>query len=1224
MSRHAARIIKQFMAACCGKTKRHEDADDAAEEGGDKAKGMPENSIPLQRVHAILDRMSVERLPKERKRIDVKKTFVENLVDDLADEEDLDAHALRQSNVVNDAMQTTARLWSRSAQAWPEEIVDKCESTLEVTKPSKTQDPKRQQHRCKQEEAKAHQCRAYLKWNEAQISDWLVQLQREEEAPNAKQSAFLERVIERCRREALSLQSPRRKEYEDEPVRDCLLGLPGTGKSTCIKLMRRFFEECLGWEDGVQFQFLAPQNTMAALIGGATVHTWGTIPVNATDAASKVHTKGDDGDIDELFLNALGVRWLVVDEISSLALSLLGLLDAYLRRACNRHPYARHGKRHRPFGGINLVLAGDFWQLPPVRANAIFSNPFKKDCYGLEEQKILKMFWVPEDADSIQKTWVLTEPMRTKDEWLKAVLDADRYGIESWEMYCFVHGFPTRNPGTWTPGREKPACNNKRCAELAADIWPRMWQRGQGTWENWLLRRELECVECAAERKRRCCVLRENDEEDKKRFVSEPFAGAAYVHPFRHPSFHATQLRAIVFAKSKKRRLLWVTAYDKILTNNLACSKDKEELRKERWLEFHDRFTAGIPGLLPLVLDLPMRFTESINRKAREMGVFKHSRGILRGWKLPEEEESRLAALDDPEVVLVRRPLELYIEVATPTKATPTVDGKRIFTLTVQAKAWSLDKAGAVKIQRFGFPIVPDFGGTAHAYCGTTMDAALGDLLPWTLRPRLEDMLKAYIIKSRIRAAENLMIAQPYSPHLFRQGVLPGPQLLLDVLEGGKTTAQAKDAWKEYEKKKREKTSGGAPWMLAQELPCRRCTDLAKGDEVWKPVSSFSSSQDPEILKKTVLQKGQDLVCRRCTHHLQWGSITDAVIPCDGCGAIKSRCKFDEKNKQTWQTFSEDPIYCIVCLGGRPTRKDAKMVFCSGSCRKKLPAYQFVDAMLAEWEEKQTLLEAQCARCVVQRKEHAEKEAAECHGCHETKCITRFGPMAVKDWLTHTRTSNRWRCYDCQYPACVLCAARPLHAIPHNGLLDGKYYCEECRYPPCKCGKRRENPGGKQRFLSYTCEECAAKGDALGRDKSCKRCGQANDVEAFDVDARGRLYAVCRKCQHPPCEACGKKIDEIWTPRPSLCEKQSLSNYTCEACSAGCQKTCQRCMQAKGVKAFDVDAQGRLYAVCRKCQHPPCEACGKKLDEIWTPSPRAKNPKPICHRCLQTPKQRKR
>ena len=143
-----------------------------------------------------------------------------------------------------------------------------------------------------------------------------------------------------------------------------------------------------------------------------------------------------------------------------------------------------------------------------------------------------------------------------------------------------------------------------------------------------MLRREMECSECAAERERRCCVLRENNERDRKRYIADPFSGAPYVHPFNHPSYHATQLGAIVFAKSKNRRLSWVTAHDQIVTNNLTTSKDKEELREERWLEFHNRFTGGIPGLLPLVLDLLVRFTESIDKKSRQLCVFRHSRGL--------------------------------------------------------------------------------------------------------------------------------------------------------------------------------------------------------------------------------------------------------------------------------------------------------------------------------------------------------------------------------------------------------------------------------------------------------------------------------------------------------------------------------------------------------------------------------------------------------------------
>ena len=118
------------------------------------------------------------------------------------------------------------------------------------------------------------------------------------------------------------------------------------------------------------------------------------------------------------------------------------------------------------------------------------------------------------------------------------------------------------------------------------------------------------------------------------------------------------------------------------------------------------------------------------------------------------------------------------------------VNGRKFYTLLCQVKPCSLDRAGTIKLKRFGFPIVPDFGGTAHAYCGSTLPAAIGDCLSWDERPRREDMLRSYIIKSRVRQAENILIVQPYSPHLFRQGMLPGPQLLLEALLKRKTTTE--------------------------------------------------------------------------------------------------------------------------------------------------------------------------------------------------------------------------------------------------------------------------------------------------------------------------------------------------------------------------------------------------------------------------------------------------
>ena len=89
-----------------------------------------------------------------------------------------------------------------------------------------------------------------------------------------------------------------------------------------------------------------------------------------------------------------------------------------------------------------------------------------------------------------------------------------------------------------------------------------------------------------------------------------------------------------------------------------------------------------------------------------------------------------------------------------------------------------------------------------HAYCGSTLTACIGDLLPWFRKPSLQDMLKAYIIRSRVKTNTNMLIVQPYSPHLFRQGLLPGPGLLYDVLTGKVSTKEAIATWKKLEKER--------------------------------------------------------------------------------------------------------------------------------------------------------------------------------------------------------------------------------------------------------------------------------------------------------------------------------------------------------------------------------------------------------------------------------------
>ena len=156
-------------------------------------------------------------------------------------------------------------------------------------------------------------------------------------------------------------------------------------------------------------------------------------------------------------------------------------------------------------------------------------------------------------------------------------------------------------------------------------------------------------------------------------------------------------------------------AHDKELSKLHKSSEEQHERRKERWLEFHDRFTAGIPGIIPLVIGMTYRFTDTVSKEAREAGVFKHARGILRGLILDSDEQQRLQNLNDMETVLQQRPKKLVLEIENGGKQFLVDNDKRLYILPLQWKTWSLDKDGAIRIKRCGFPLVPDFGGTGHS-----------------------------------------------------------------------------------------------------------------------------------------------------------------------------------------------------------------------------------------------------------------------------------------------------------------------------------------------------------------------------------------------------------------------------------------------------------------------------------------------------------------------------
>ena len=224
------------------------------------------------------------------------------------------------------------------------------------------------------------------------------------------------------------------------------------------------------------------------------------------------------------------------------------------------------------------------------------------------------------------------------------------------ESYCFLHGLPTRHTGSWDPHLATPSCGSERCASLPL-LWEAELYNGKLGDANWRRRRSQECDTCAAERKRRCRVLDSSDlspilEDDVR------FADAPYIHAFNEPKYHASQIRALHFARAKKSIVLWCFAVDRPLTQHTDLLGERQDIneRRKQWSRYHEMNTAGIMGLQPLVHDMPLRITQT-DHDRKDKGFFKNNRCRLFGWELKPEDENYYARCTAQEMVLQDLPV---------------------------------------------------------------------------------------------------------------------------------------------------------------------------------------------------------------------------------------------------------------------------------------------------------------------------------------------------------------------------------------------------------------------------------------------------------------------------------------------------------------------------------------------------------------------------------------
>ena len=106
--------------------------------------------------------------------------------------------------------------------------------------------------------------------------------------------------------------------------------VPGAGKSQTFKWLRGFFEETCGWTQGQEFVYLASQDTQAALIDGNTLHSFAKLQVKAPKQSRQTQFGPDK------FVKYQRLRWLIVDECSTVELEVLAVLQKWLADATRK------------------------------------------------------------------------------------------------------------------------------------------------------------------------------------------------------------------------------------------------------------------------------------------------------------------------------------------------------------------------------------------------------------------------------------------------------------------------------------------------------------------------------------------------------------------------------------------------------------------------------------------------------------------------------------------------------------------------------------------------------------------------------------------------------------------------------------------------------------------------------------------------------------------------
>jgi hypothetical protein len=167
-----------------------------------------------------------------------------------------------------------------------------------------------------------------------------------------------------------------------------LTGKAGTGKTTFLQKCKK-----MGFKN---MALVAPTGVAAMHAGGTTIHSFFQLPfspfIPSNPRGSNKNQNHSDSHslLSQLKLSSerkaviQSLELLIIDEISMVRCDMIDAIDMILRHVRN--------KQHQPFGGVQLLMIGDLYQLPPVAQDPVwkllsehYTSPFFFDSIVLKK-----------------------------------------------------------------------------------------------------------------------------------------------------------------------------------------------------------------------------------------------------------------------------------------------------------------------------------------------------------------------------------------------------------------------------------------------------------------------------------------------------------------------------------------------------------------------------------------------------------------------------------------------------------------------------------------------------------------------------------------------------------------------------------------------------------------------------------------------------------------------